>query len=165
LIRSLVITAIAAVAMFLGWHWLFPSDEAQIVAVLERVAESVSSGADDNDVGRLARAASLGREVAPDVTVDAGPPFGRLAGREAVIGAAARTGGRVRNLQITFPDVSIAVASDRQSATAVVIAEARFDDGGARSLDARELELGFTRRDGQWVISAITLVEGLQRLP
>jgi hypothetical protein len=164
LIRNLVIAAAVGAGLWYGWHWLSPSDEAQIVAVLERIAEGVSGGADQGDVARLARAASLRNEFAPDVTVDAGPPFARLNGREAIIGAAARTSGSVRNLAITFPDVSVAVAPDRQSATAVVTAEARFDDGGRRTLDARELELAFTRHEGNWVISAVTLVRPLDRL-
>jgi hypothetical protein len=60
--------------------------------------------------------------------------------------------------------VAIAIAPDRQSATAVVTAEARFDDGGTRSMDARELELAFTRQEGTWVISAVTVVRPLERL-
>jgi hypothetical protein len=162
--RQLVLAAVAAAGLWAGWQWFFPSDEARIVAVLERIADGVSSGAEDGDIGRLARAASLRHEFAPAVTVDAGPPFQRITGREAIIGAAARTAGSIRNLSITFPDVAIAVASDRQSATAVVTAEARFDEGGGRGLDARELELAFTRYEGDWVVSAVTLVRPLNRL-
>jgi hypothetical protein len=164
LIRRVALVVAALAGLWIGWHWLFPGDEAQIVAVLDRIADGVSSGAEEGDMGRLARAASLRHEFAPDVTVDAGPPFQRLTGREAIIGAAARTAGVARNLSITFPDVSIAVAADRQSATAVVTAEARFDDVGGPGLDARELELAFTRHEGHWVISAVTLVAPLQRL-
>lgn len=165
MIRNLAIVVAAAAGLWFGWQWLFPSDEARIVAVLERIADGVSIGAAEGDVGRLARAASLRNEFAPDITVDAGPPFERIRGREAIIGAAARTSGRVRNLQITFPDVAITVAPDRQSATALVSAEARFDDGAGPGIDARELELEFTRNDDDWVISAVTLVQALQRLP
>jgi hypothetical protein len=164
LIKNVALAVAAAAVLWFGWQWLYPSDEAQIVALLERVADGVSSGADEGDVGRLARAASLRHEFAPDVTVDAGPPFQRISGREAIIGAAARTAGSVRNLSIVFPDVAVAVAPDRQSATVVVTAEARFDDGGRRGIDARELELAFTRPQGRWVISAVTLVRPLDRL-
>jgi hypothetical protein len=165
LIRTLAIAIAAGAGLWCGWQWLFPSDEAQIVAVLERVADAVSSGDADGDLGRLARAAALGNEFAPDVTVDAGPPFHRIRGREAIIGAAARTRGNVRRLEIAFPDVTIAVAPDMHTATAVVTAEVRFDAGEGRGIDARELELEFTRHEGNWVISAITLVQPLQRLP
>jgi hypothetical protein len=164
LTRTLALAIAAAAALWFGWQWFYPNDEALIVAVLERVADGVSSGGEQGEVGRLARAASLRHEFAPNVTVEAGPPFQRITGRDAIIGAAARTAGSVRNLSITFPDVAIAVASDRQSATAVVIAEARFDEAGGRGIDARELELAFTRHEGAWVISAVTLVRPLDRL-
>ena len=165
MIRNLIIVVAVAASLWFGWQWLFPSDEARIVSVLERIADGVSSGADEGNMGRLARAASLRNEFAPDVTVDAGPPFQRIRGRDAIVGVAARTSDTVRNLEITFPDVAITVAPDRQSATAVVTAEARFDEGGGPGIDARELELEFTRMDDDWVISAVTLVQALQRLP
>jgi len=165
LIRTLVLAVATAAGLWFGWQWLFPSDEAQIVAVLERIADAVSSRAEDGDLGRLARAASLGNEFAVDVTVDAGPPFQRMRGRDAIIGAAARTGGRVRGFEIAFQDVAVAVAPDRRTATAVVTAQARFDEGEGRGIDARELELEFTRHQENWVISAVTLVQPLQRLP
>ena len=162
--RRLVLAFVAAAGLWFGWQWFFPSDEAQILALLGRIADGVSSGAEEGDIGRLARAASLRNEFAPAVTVDAGPPFQRINGREAIIASAARTAGSVRNLAITFPDAAIAVASDRLSATAVVTAEARFDQGGERRIEARELELAFTRDEGQWVVSAVTLVRPLNRL-
>ena len=163
--RVLFLAAVMAAGLWFGWRWMFPNDEAQIVAVLERIADGVSGGAAEGEVGRLARAASLRNEFAPDVTVEAGPPFQRLKGREAIIGAAARTSGSVRNLEVRFPDVDITIAPDRQSATALVTAEARFDEGGGRAVDARELEIGFARLDGAWVIASITLIQPLQRLP
>jgi hypothetical protein len=98
LIRRVALVVAALAGLWIGWHWLVPGDEAQIVAVLDRIADGVSSGAEEGDMARLARAASLRHEFAPDVTVDAGPPFQRLTGREAIIGAAARTAGVVRNL-------------------------------------------------------------------
>ena len=48
--------------------WAFPNDEAQIAAVLERIADGVSGGADEGSVARhRARASSLRDEFAPDV--------------------------------------------------------------------------------------------------
>jgi hypothetical protein len=164
LIKHVALVIAAAAGLWVGWQWLFPSDEAQIAAVLERIADGVSGGAEQGGVSRLARVASLGKDFAADVTVDAGPPFERITGRQTIVAAVARRAGTARNLTVTFPDVAIAVAPGRQSATAVVTAEARFDDGGTRSMDARELELAFTRQEGTWVISAVTVVRPLERL-
>lgn len=164
MIKHVALVFAAAAGLWVGWQWLFPSDEAQIAAVLERIADGVSGGAEQGSVGRLARAAALANEFAADVTVDAGPPFERITGREAIVAVVARRAGTARNLTVTFPDVAIAIAPDRQSATAVVTAEARFDDGGTRSMDARELELAFTRQESTWVISAVAVVRPLERL-
>ena len=162
--KRLVLAVAAAVGLWFGWQWVFPNDEAQITAVLERIAAGVSGGAGEGSVARLTRAASLRSEFAPDVIVDAGPPFQRITGRDAIMNVVARTRGSVRNVVIAFPDVAIAVASDRLSATAVVTAEARFDEPGGQGRDARELDLAFTRHEGQWVISAVTLLRPLNRL-
>jgi hypothetical protein len=166
LIKRAVLVVVVLIGLWAGWRWLFPGDEAQIRAVLERIAEGVGGGGEGGGgVEALARAASLRNEFAPDVIVNAGPPFQRINGREAIIGAAARLNSATRNLELRFPDATVDVAADRQTATAVVTAEARFDQpGGGRGLDARELEVTFRRLDDRWVISAVTLIEPLKRL-
>ena len=168
--RRVLLLAVIVAALWFGWRWLFPNDETQITSVLERISEGVggSEGGDGRGGGidAIARAASLRSEFAPDVTVDAGPPFERITGRDALIGAAARVNGTTRGLEIRFPDVTITVAPDRRSAIVIATAEARFDDpAGGRSFDARELEIRFTRLEGEWVIAAVTLMQPLQRLP
>jgi hypothetical protein len=166
LIQRAVILAVIAASLWFGWRWMFPDDEAQIKAVLARIAEGLGGDTGSNgEVGRIARAASLRNEFAPDVTIDAGAPLQRLTGRDSIIGAAARMNSTVRNLEIQFPDVSVHVDPDRQTATATVTAEARFEDrAGIRVIDARELEVGFKRIDGNWVISAVTVMRPLERL-
>jgi ketosteroid isomerase-like protein len=161
--RIVAVAGVAALAWF-GWGWLFPSDEAEINAVLERIADGVSGSAAAGGVEALARVASLRDEFAVDVVVDAGPPFQSMKGREAIIAAAARANQTRRHLDVQFEDVAVTVATDRTSATATATAEAHFDEAGGRSVDARELEIVFTRPDGHWVISAVKLLEPLERL-
>jgi hypothetical protein len=162
--RKAIVLVLVGAGLWAGWRLLFPSDEAQIRALLDRVGDTLSSAASEGDVARLARVASLREELAPNVTVDAGPPFKRVTGREALIGALARMRGTLRNVEVTFPDVSVAVAPDRQTAVAVVAAEAQFEDAGGRRNDARELDVEFARTDGRWVIAAVTGVSPLRRL-
>lgn len=154
-------------ALYFGWQWWFPSDEAQITALLDHIAESVA-GPEDGDsggpLGAVARAAALQEDFAVDAVIEAGAPFQRLTGRQAIVAAAARVSVAVPNLEVSFPDVDIAVAEDRQTATAVVTAEARFNEAGRRVMDARELEMTFSRLDGRWVISRVTLIQPLERL-
>ena len=76
-----MVIAVALAALWFGWRWLFPNDEAQIRAVLERIADAVGSGAaGEGEVARIARAASRRRELDPQITVDAGPGFSQHQG-------------------------------------------------------------------------------------
>jgi len=163
LVRPIIVVGVLALVAWFGWRWMFPNDEAQIRAVLDRIATAVSASAAEGEVGRLARAASLGRELDPDVVVDAGPPFQRLKGREAIIGTAARLNASIRKLDVRFSDVSVVVDPDRSAAHVTLTAEARFDKGSSgRGFDARELDVTLRRLEGAWVVSAISLVRPLQ---
>ena len=162
-IRTVALLAALAGAVTYGWRWLFPSDEAQIQAVLERIADALSGDA-DGDVNRLARAASLRNQFDPEVTIDPGPPFGALRGRDTVISTAATAHSAVRNLELSFADVTVLVDSVRRAATANLTAEARFNNvRGGRGADARALEVAFTRIDGAWVVSSVTAARPLRR--
>ena len=143
---------------------MFPNDESQIRALLTRVADAVGGSGEGGNIEVLAQVAALQNDLAVDATVDAGEPFQRLTGRQAIVSAAAKIRVAVRNLEIRFPEGSVDIADDRQHATALVTAEARFDDEQGRGMDARELEMSFTRADGKWVISSVTLVQPLKRL-
>lgn len=163
--RSIVLAALIA-AIWFGWGWLFPDDESQIRAVLGRISHIVeeTAKADAGGIEGLARVASLQEEFALDATIEAGAPLQRLKGRQPIVAAAARVLLAARNLELRFPDMAIDVEDDGETATAIVTAEAHFDDGGRRTMDARELEMTFTRFDGRWVIAAVTLIEPLERL-
>jgi hypothetical protein len=165
-VAHLITAAALLIGGWMAWGWLFPSDEAQIRALLDRVAEAVSSDGSDGDLARLGRVAGLRQDVHPDLFVDAGPPFRELRGREAVIAAAARTGGAIRELDVAFVDVAITVDEDGQHGRATLVAEARFrdGDGAGRTYDARELDLQFQRYEDRWVITEVALVSGLKPL-
>jgi hypothetical protein len=163
--RSVLIVA-AAAAVWFGYRWLFPDDEAQIRGVLERIAGAVSSGAaEEGDVSRLARAAGVRNYLDPHITVDAGPPFNRMSGRDAIIGTLARLNRTAGDLEVGFDDVQITVDAERDTAKVYLTAEARYrDGGGARGLEARELDVTFRRLEGDWVVSNVALIRTLDPL-
>lgn len=162
----IILSVVVVVAVVLGYRYLFPGDEAQIRGVLERIAEAVSAGAEDeSEMSRLARAASMRNELDPEISVDAGPPFRRMQGRDAIIGTIARLRGSVRNLVVRFADVAVAIEPDGTSAQVYLTAEARYSDGrGAPGLEARELEVAMRKHEGAWVVSKVTLVRTLEPL-
>lgn len=161
---------VAGVLIVIGawwvWGWLFPSDEALIHRTLDRIAASVGNEDGDGNLARLGRVATLREEFHPELFVDAGPPFRELRGREAVIGAVARTGTLLQDLEVSFTDVVIAVEPSRQAASVTLVAEARFRAGeaGGPAYEARELDVRFVRHEGRWVVSEVLLVGGLAPL-
>jgi hypothetical protein len=164
MIKRVVLAAVALMALWFGWRWVFPNDEAQIRAVLDRIADAVGSGAaKEGEVGRIARAASIRKELDPQIAVDAGPPFMRLIGRDTLIGTVARVNSSVRDLEVQFEDVQVSVAPDRETAKVYLTAEAYFrDQRGGRGLEARELDVTFRRLEGNWVVSDVALVRTLE---
>lgn len=166
LVRQGGAAAAVVVGAWLVWGWLFPSDEARIRAVLDRVADAVGAGAAEGEIARLARVAGLRQDFHPDLIVDAGPPFSNLRGREAVVAAAARTGAMMHELEVSFAEIVVALDADRQRASVTLVAEARFreGEGAGQSYDARELEVEFVRYEERWVVAGVVLVAGLQPL-
>jgi SnoaL-like domain len=162
-LRLAVFAAVIAAAGWYGWRWFFPDDEALIRAVLTRIEENVGGNHQDGEVGRLARAASLRAEFDQHITIDAGPPFSTLSGRDAVIGAAARLNTSVPDVELRFVDVQVSMAPDRASANVYMTAEATFREArGGQALEARELDVTFRKADGAWVISNVNLVRTLE---
>jgi hypothetical protein len=162
-IRHVILVVAAVAGLWVLSQWWFPGDEAQIRAVLDRIAAGISAEASDSQVGRAARVAALADAFDPEVIVSAGPPFSKVVGRDMVLGTAARMNATIRNLEIAFRDVQVTVADDHSQATVMLTAEARFDEGsGGRGLEARELQVTLRPTDDGWVVARAVLRETLQ---
>jgi ketosteroid isomerase-like protein len=165
-VKRVVLTVVLLLLVWFAYRHLFPNDEAQIRAVLDAVADALGDGAaEGSDVRRLARAASIRSLLDADITVEAGPPFIRLQGRDTIIGTVARLNGSVEDLEVGFDDVQVTVAPDGATAHVYLTAEAQFRDGsGARGLEARELDITFRKQDGDWLVADVALVQTLEPL-
>lgn len=163
--RIAIIAAVLGLLVF-GWRSLFPSDEAQIRAVLARVADGLSAPVEGGRALAIAaRVAALQQEFSTDVVVEAGAPLQRLVGRQEVISAIGRLSVSVYQLEVRFPEIAVTIRDEDPTATAIVTAEAHFNQtGGERTFEARELEMTFTRNDDRWVIASVTLIQPLERL-
>ena len=162
MIQRVIVAGVTLAALWFGYRWLFPNDQAQLRAVLARISAAVGGGAEgEGEVARIARAASLRNELDPQITVDAGPGFSSIKGRDTLIGTVARFNSTARDVEVSFVDVAITVSADRSSAQATMTAEARFTGQSGRGLEARELDVTFRRLDGDWVVSNVTLVRTL----
>jgi hypothetical protein len=158
-----VVFAVVAMTAWVGWRWMFPSDEAQIRAALDRLARAVGTQAEDTTLAAIGRLAALSEDLAPDIRVDARAPLAPIDGRDALVAAVARVRGSVHDLEVRFVDVEVRVDDGQSTARVSATAEARFVRlaGQRPELDARELDIGFGRRDDRWVVTSIAVVDVL----
>lgn len=158
--RAVLVVAalVAAFVAYRAWN----SDERQILRLLDAVAQTVSHDEPSAGVGALAEVAALTTYLAPDVTIDPGPPGPAMAGAQDVVSAAARLRVATPMLRLAFVDVQV---SDAEGGTARVQATVsltmRSRDGGD-VVDAREVVIDVRRIDGRWVIAAARAVPAIE---
>jgi ketosteroid isomerase-like protein len=104
----LVVALLAVIGGWLAWKTLFPSEEQRIRARLDQIVDTVNAPSSD-DLGKLADAARLASFFTDDVTIDPGPPYPTMRGRDAVVAAAAAAGRAAGGFELSFADVQVAV--------------------------------------------------------
>ena len=167
--RSRVIVFVIGLALLAGIWQRWPSDQRRIRALVGEIAGTFDGRAVASELERAARLAPLARALAPEVVVDGIAADGRaaeavLAGRDAVIGAAAGALRLVPDLTIRVEDVVVTVAPGASQASAIagiVVSSAAGDAGGWR--DVREVQFELSRYEDTWLVTRVSPVEALQR--
>ena len=80
-------------------------------------------------------------------------------GRDEITQAALASRSAVSGLKVKFPDISVMVAPDKQSATADVTLDATVS--GESDAIVQELKFTFQKIDGQWLITRIETIRTL----
>jgi hypothetical protein len=145
------------------------SEEDAITDRMSAIAESLSVPANDSELGRVARVASLSKAFAPDVRVTTGvaprpgaqvPP--EIVGRESLLALAGRWIPPPGGLVVEFVDVQVTL--DDGGANASVYCTARMTSGEEQPIvDARELTVGFSKVDGEWLVTSVRPEDTLSR--
>lgn len=168
--KGAALAAAVAIAVAAYAYWF--SDERQIVRLLQAVAESASQD-EPLAMAGMAKVAGLRTLLAPDISIDPGPPApGPITGAAEVMAAVTRLRSTFPVVHVRFEDIQVAVGRDESGAdsgagTAAVHTTLRVETrsaAGDESLDARELSLLVLRRDGRWVIAAVKTVPVLERV-
>jgi hypothetical protein len=155
-----------AVAVALGaWSWraLHPSPERLIRRQLQGVARAASFGPDQGVLGKMAGAGSLADFFATNVEVQIDVPGHhghRLAGREEIQQAALASRASARALTVTFPDITVIVNADQESAVADLTLQARV--GGEQDMIVQEMKATLHKINSQWLITKVETVRTLQ---
>ena len=136
-------------------------DERAIRNQLSAIATSLTVPANENELGRIARIATLRSALAPDVRVVTGVtarPGGEIpteiVGRDTALGLASRwsvAGG----IAVEFVDVHVTL--DDAGDSAAVYCTAKLTTGTSQhpAIDARELTIAFSKVDGAWLVTSV----------
>jgi len=149
---------------WLGWQHFFPNEEQRIRRMLESLAETVSIPARPSVIGAARAVDQLLSCVTPDieVTMDVlGEGRHTFSGREEIREAALVAHRNLGGLKVRFLDVSVALAADKQTATAELTVEAT--QSGAKNFFVQEMKLFLRQEAQQWRVSRAETVKVLRQ--
>ena len=164
-VRIGLVVALAVLGVWL-WTILFPGPEKVIRRRLLDLARTVSSPGDESDLMRLAAARRVAEFFSTNIEVNIeSPRFGRRAfmDRDQITQGALYARSRPGGLQVAFPDITVTVAPDKQSAEADVTVQARW--GAETDPTVQEMKFTLSFVDGQWLIPRVETVRTLSRWP
>jgi hypothetical protein len=161
-LARIAIALLLAAAIAGGYRW-WNGPERQIRRVLIDVARAVSHEAPQQGLAGVAALAALQDQLAEDVVIEPGQPFGPIEGRDAAMMAAAKIRSGTPAINLEFIDTKVSVAADGVNATVDTTLKAGLQDrAGQSSLDARELLVVLLNRNGRWVIRSVRAVNVLE---
>jgi hypothetical protein len=156
--RLVLLAAIIAAAIWL-WTILFPGPEKIIRKRLVQVAAEASFNSGENPFVIAARSENLASRFSTNVEVNLNAPgYERLefSGRAEITQAAAGARMHLSGLKVEFPDVSLTVGPDKQSAVADVAVKVQA--AGEKDFNVQELKFTFQKIGGDWLITRVESV-------
>jgi hypothetical protein len=160
-LRWILLAALVALGVWL-WTVLFPGPEKIIRRHLEGLARTASTPGNEADLTRLAAANQVANFFASNVELKVTlPELGQHSSldREEIIQLAMIARGRAGGVRVTFPDIIVTVAPDRQSAVADVTVEANV--AGERDRVLQEMKFSLRLVDGHWLITRVETIQVL----
>jgi hypothetical protein len=153
---------IAVVAI--AWALWPESDDRAIKRRLNALAADANAPAAEG-LGIVTKAARIGTYFTDDVLVEAGEGAAPIAGRETLVGMAARIQPPESEPAVTLEDVAVSRRAGTNLADVRLTATLTRRDPrtGERAMDAREFMLEVRKDEGEWRISRVVAVETLRR--
>jgi ketosteroid isomerase-like protein len=162
-VKRIVGLLILAGLGWLGWQHFFPNEEHRIRRMLDDLAQTASIPASESVVSTGLAVENLLSYATPDIEVDVEVPGeGRhlFSGRQEVRDAALLARRNLGELKVQFLDVDVALAGDKQTATAELTVKAT--QPGAKEFLVQELKLQLRKEDGQWRVRQVETVKPLK---
>lgn len=163
--RRALLVVLAAVTAGVLWL-LWPTEARRVRARVEAVAHAASVPADESELLRVARIASLARALAPDVLLEEPDGTLSIAGREAVVGLASRlaTPSGPTSIELANVDVSIDAAGTGAAVTATVRVRSRGPSDIERA-DGEMVRIELTKMGNDWLVRRVSPARALTRPP
>ena len=164
-LRTAGLIAIAVIAAGCG-----DSDERAIKNQMTAIATALTVPANEGELGRITRIASLRNALAQDIRVSTGvsprpgaqiPP--EVVGRDAVLALSARWAPPATGVTVEFVDLQVTVDASGAGAQVYCTAQATSGPPERPLVDARELRVGFSKQNGSWLVSSVHPEETLTR--
>ena len=145
-----------------AWRTLFPSPEKIVRKQLSELARAVSVAPNEAPLAQAVNSQKLSTFFTGDVTVLVDVPGRgqvRLSGNDELLRAAMAARSSLNGLQVEFLDVSVSVATDKQTAVANLTGKARVP--GEREMMVEEFKFGFRKAGRNWLIDQVQTVKTL----
>lgn len=156
----ILLVLVLCVGVFLGWRFLFPSDEKRIRRNLEKLSELATFSGHEGNFKRVANASALSEQFATNAEIAVSVSgVGTLQGRGEIRQTAFAAMTRGVAFQVQFFDINVVVAPDHQTATAEMTARIQPGDG---DFIVQELRFYMGKADSDWVIERIETIQTFQ---
>lgn len=156
------VALVALLSLFTAWLLWPLNNERQIRRRLTALADEFNSSS-TNGLGVAAKAVRLGDYFTDDVIVDLGQGSSTIAGRDTLMGMAARLQPRTASFALQVDDITVAPAADGRTAIVALTLTITRTNNATReqSLDAREFSLEMRKPD-EWRIARATAVDTIK---
>ena len=159
--RLVLFAALLALGVWL-WFVLFPGPVKIIRQRLAQLAATASFSSEDRGLARIAGAQHMAGLFATNAEVNLDVP-GRiqhtLMGRDEIQQAALGARSTLSGLKVTFSDINVTVAPDKQSAVADLTVEANV--AGENDAIVQQMKFTFQQTDDGWLIARVETVRTL----
>jgi hypothetical protein len=160
--RLFLIVVVVAAGIWI-WTLVHPSPDRVIRKRLAEVAKAASFARGTGYFANVTGAERLAGFFATNAEVDIDMPGHSrqsLSGREDILQTALGARATLKSLSVEFPDVTLVVNGDKESAIADLTAEGRV--AGDSDMFIQEMKFTLKKIDGKWLITRVETVQTLQ---
>lgn len=157
-LRLALLAVLVAAGIWL-WTVLFPGPEKIIRRRVDAIARTASFNANESPLAIAAGAQKFAGFFSSEVTVNLDVPGHfqhTFNGRDEIMQAVLGARSSISGLKVKFPDVTVTINPDRQSALADLDVEAQV--GGEKDSFVFEIKFTFQKTDGQWLITRVETI-------